>query len=174
MAGFMLNDDGDIGVDNNGKMLLLSTYKELVKQRLNIKLKTFKGEWWLDTTFGIPYRDTGDGKAIIGKGLTKSDIDALYVATIKEDPDVISIEYFNSVYTPIQRQYNLSFEVKTRDLNLESTQIASQAWEEVSYEYMSNLITSSCDVNFNQWVLDYHPIVHNDLPEAMQPPYPWE
>lgn len=171
MAGFKLDANGDIEVDSNGKIQLLSTFQELVRQRLDIKLKTFRGEWFLDTTFGIPYRDTGDGRAMIGKGFTSKDIDAIYISTIKEDPDVISIEYFNSNYSPIQREYDLSFEVKTKDGVLTGS-VFKQSWEEETYEYIANNISPAS--NLQQWSLDIHPIVHEDMPEALQPPYSWE
>ncbi len=145
MAGFKLDANGDIEVDNNGKMLLLATKQELVKQRLQIKLKTFKGEYFLDTSYGIPYRDTGDGKAIIGKGLTKKDIDAIYIATINTDQDVNSIEYFYSEYDSPQRYYNVSFEVKVDDQLLTSQISALHAWEEVTYTYNQTLLSSSCN-----------------------------
>ena len=173
MAGFKLNSDGDIDIDNSGKMLLLSTKQELVKQRLQIKLKTFKGEWWLDTTFGIPYRDTGDGKAIIGKGFTQRDIDALYIAAINEDTDVNSIDYFHSEYDSVQRWYNLSFEVRVDDELLRSSSAAIKPWEEETYQYNPNILSSSCNVNFNDWAVELHPIVHTDLEEALSPPYLW-
>lgn len=144
MAGFKLDNSGDIGVDNNGNMLLLNTYQELVQQRLQIKLRTFKGEWFLDTFFGIPYRDTGDGKSIIGKGFTKRDTDAVYIAAINEDVDVEGIQYFSSVYNPLQRAYDLVFEVRTKDEVLSSKLSAVQPWDEETYTYSNNLITSSC------------------------------
>lgn len=164
MAGFKLNTDGDIGIDSSGKMLLLSTYQDLVKQRLQIKLKTFKGEWWLDTSYGISYRDTGDGKAIIGKGLTKSDVDAIFIAAIREDSDVRSIEYFKADYNSINRDYSLSFEVKVDDALLSSYSIATPAWEEETYTYNENLISSSCRISFQDWAETLHPIVHTYLP----------
>ena len=173
MAGFKLDANGDIEVDNNGKMLLLATKQELVKQRLQIKLKTFKGEYFLDTSFGIPYRDTGDGKAIIGKGFTKKDIDALYVAAINEDPDVNSIEYFYSEYDSVQRWYNLSFEVRVDDELLSSSSAAIKPWEEESYAFYPNILSSSCNIDFNDWVLELHPIIHTDLEDALAPPYIW-
>lgn len=171
MTGFKLSSDGDIDVDNSGKMLLLSTFQELVQQRLSIKLKTYKGEWWLDTTFGIPYRDTGDGKAIIGKGFTKADIDALYISAIREDSDVQSIEYFRTEYNPIFRTYSLSFEVKTVDALLNSSNAGLQAWEEIEYTYNPSLLSSSCNIDFNDWVLNIHPVVHTYLPYG--PTFGW-
>jgi hypothetical protein len=48
------------------------------------------------------------------------------------------------------------------------------AWEEVTYDYNPTLLTSSCNIDFDDWVLELHPIVHEDLPEALQSPYPWE
>lgn len=173
MAGFKLNSDGDIDVDNRGKMLLLATKQELVKQRLQIKLKTFKGEWWLDTSFGIPYRDTGDGKAIVGKGLTKKDIDSIYIAAINEDQDVNSIEYFYSEYNSMQRIYNVSFEVRTSDELLTSLSAAMKPWEEETYSYNSTILSSSCNVDFSDWATELHPIVHTDLEAALAPPYAW-
>jgi hypothetical protein len=163
MSGFKLDANGDIEVDSTGKMLLLSTYQELVKQRLQIKLRTFKGEWWLDTSFGIPYRDTGDGRAIIGKGYSKTDIDALYVAAIKSDPDVLSIKYFNSTYNSITRLYDLNFEVKVRNENLTTTSY-SAPWQEETYTYNPTTLTSSCNIDFGDWVAELHPIVHTYLP----------
>ena len=174
MAGFKLNDNGDIEVDSSGKMLLLNTYQELVKQRLDIKLKTFKGECRLDTTFGIPYRDTGDGKAIIGKGYTQKDVDAIYIAAIREDRDVQRIDSFNSEYDKIQRIYNVRFEVKVQNAPLRSTAASLKSWEEITYTYNPTLLRSSCDINFSDWVTELHPIVHEDLPEALQPPYIWK
>lgn len=172
MSGFKLDSNGDIEVDNNGAMLLLSTYQELVKQRLQIKLRTFKGEWWLDTSFGIPYRDTGDGRAIIGKGYSKADIDSIYIAGIKADPDVLSIRYFNSVYDPVKRDYSLDFEVQSRDGNLSTTSYIAP-WQEETYTYQTNLISSSCNIQFLDWALDLHPIVHTDAEGALAPPYAW-
>lgn len=174
MAGFKLNSDGDIEIDNNGKMLLLATKQELVKQRLQIKLKTFKGEWWLDTTYGIPYRDTGDGKAIIGKGFTKKDIDAVYIAAINEDADVTGIEYLYSEYDSIQRMYNLSFEVRTSDELLMSASANIKPWEEETYVYNGNLISSSCNIRISDLTLALHPIVHTDLEWALSSPYVWQ
>lgn len=173
MAGFKLDANGDIEVDGGGKMLLLATKQELVKQRLQIKLKTFKGEWWLDTTYGIPYRDTGDGKAIIGKGFTKKDIDAVYIAAINEDIDVNSINYFHSEYNSMQRIYNVSFEVRTSDELLTSLSAATKPWEEETYTFYPNILSSSCNIDFNDWVTELHPIVHTDLEDALAPPYIW-
>jgi len=147
MAGFKLSSDGDIDTDNNGKMLLLSTFQELVQQRLSIKLKTFKGEWFLDTFFGIPYRDTGDGKSIIGKGFTKRDTDAVYIAAINEDVDVEGIQYFASVYNPLQRAYDLVFEVRTKDELLNSKVSAVYPWDEETYVYNTTLLQSSCGIS---------------------------
>lgn len=171
MAGFKLNSNGDISIDSNKRWLTLTSYQELVRQRLEIKLKTFRGEWFLDTTFGVPYRDNGDGKSIIGKGYSKSDIDALFITLIKQDPDVLSIKYFNATYDTITRLYDLKFEVQTRDGTLLSFDVYKQAWEEESYLYVENNITPLVDIN--QWSLDIHPIVHEDTPEALQPPYDW-
>jgi hypothetical protein len=162
MAGFKLDDNGDIArVDGN--ILLLTTYQEAVKQRLQIKLRTFKGEWWLDTSYGIPYHDTGDGRSIIGKGYTKADVDSLYLTEIKQDPDVIAIDYFNSTYNGYTRQYDLNFEVKAREGNLRLDIPSMKPWEEVTYTYSPSFVTSSCNLDFLQFSQDLHPVVHDYL-----------
>lgn len=107
MIDFKLGEDGDV-IISNGKFTLLDTIQEAVRQRLQIVLNTFQGEWFLNTTFGIPYR-----QRILGKGLTKTEIDAIFLNKITQDPDVIKVLSFFSTYNSIKRGYDLTFEVLT-------------------------------------------------------------
>lgn len=108
MLGFKLDVNSNDITALNGKINLLSNKQEAVRQRLSIKFKTFENEWFLDTSYGMPYR-----QQIIGKGLSQSEIDAIYVDEIFSDPDVVRIEYFNSTYNPLSREYDVDFEVIT-------------------------------------------------------------
>ena len=45
-------------------------FTENVGQRLRLRLLTFEGEWFLDTTYGVPYF-----QRILGRKPTKSAID---------------------------------------------------------------------------------------------------
>ena len=46
---------GDLNVSDSGVIRLTSGTLESVAQRLRIKLRTFLGEWFLDTNVGVPY-----------------------------------------------------------------------------------------------------------------------
>lgn len=106
---FKLGEDGDIMI-RGGKFTLLDTIQEAVRQRLQITLNTFQGEWFLNTQFGIPYK-----QRILAKGLSKKEVDAIFIAEINKDPDVIKILYFSSTYNSLKRGYDLVFEVLTTD-----------------------------------------------------------
>ena len=50
-----IKDDGDLDIED-GDMELV-TGNDAVRQHLLIRLRTFLGEWFLDTRVGIPYFD---------------------------------------------------------------------------------------------------------------------
>jgi hypothetical protein len=162
MIGFKLNKQTHDIEAVGGKINLLSTLQESVRQRLDIKFKTWQGEWFLDTTFGISYR-----QQILGKGRTKAEIDALYILEINNDPDVNRIVYFNSVFDVLKREYKLDFEVNVDDRQLRSIEAQLSPAEEIDYGDGDNIsLQPSCNLNFLQYSLDLHPILHNDLPEG--------
>ena len=120
MAGidFYLDDNSDIQIVN-GKFVFLETIPQSVRQRLQTKFRAWKGEWFLNTTYGIPYREGVYGgvfsKGILGKGYSKSDIDAIYVNAALEDPDVIRVTFFNSTLNRVSRLYDVTMDVLTTD-----------------------------------------------------------
>ncbi len=135
MAGidFKLGDDSDVQIVN-GKFVLLSTIQEAVRQRLQTKYRTFRGEWFLNTQYGIPYRSVGATKGIIGKGYSKKDIDAIFIAETNADPEVIRILNFSSTYDAIQRQYSINpIEVLTSDGPIRLVSPAVSPNDEVTY-----------------------------------------
>ncbi len=72
-------------VFENGDLILIDG-AERVYQQIKITLLTFLGEWFLDTTFGIPYFEQ-----IFGKVGRSSTIENIFRAKISEVPDVTSI-----------------------------------------------------------------------------------
>lgn len=103
----LLNDNGDIAFDNGSAPLVTDEQKQDVAQRLLIKLRTFLGEWFLDTNIGVPYI-----QQIFGKGRQRSAIDVIFQTQILEEPDVLEIVEFNSTLDPATRAYSLSFRVR--------------------------------------------------------------
>lgn len=94
---------------NNGPLTREYTtqpYTETVGQRLKIRLLTFMGEWFLDTTYGVPY-----WSRLLGiKQTSKSAIDLIFQQQILSEPGVKEIISFDSSFQ--NRQYSLSFRVK--------------------------------------------------------------
>lgn len=92
----------------NGACPVTYENKVTVAQRLKIRLLTFRGEWFLDTTVGLPYFQT-----ILVRGVSKATIDAIFQEEILSDPDVVELVDFNSLIDVQARSYNLSFRVRT-------------------------------------------------------------
>ena len=94
---------------NNGpltKDYTTQPYTQTVGQRLKIRLLTFMGEWFLDTTYGVPY-----WQRLLGiKQTSKSAIDLIFQQQILAEPGVKEIVSFDSTFQ--NRQYSLNFRVK--------------------------------------------------------------
>ena len=78
---------------------------EVVAQRLLIRLRTFRNEWFLDTEYGVPYF-----QSILGRKTTKSAVDLIFQREILAENGVREITYFESTFA--NRQYSLTFRVK--------------------------------------------------------------
>lgn len=168
MIGFRLNPQTNDIEAVGGKIKLLSTLQEAVRQRLSVKLKTFAGEWFLDTSYGVPYRGLN---GIIGKGRSQQEVDAVFIDIINQDPDIQRIVYFNSVYNPTKRDYALDFEVKVNDRFLRDISPSTTANDEVEYVFNETALTPSCASNFLQYSVDLHETIHYYIP--MGPTFGW-
>lgn len=78
---------------------------DVVAQRLFILLRTFEGEWFLDTEYGIPYF-----QSILGKKTSKSAVDLIFQREILAENGVKELTFFESTF--VNRQYSLTFRVK--------------------------------------------------------------
>lgn len=94
----------------NGESIVTQTQSEIVAQRLKITLYTFLGEWFLDTSLGVPYF-----QAILGKGRTKQSVDIIFQTIIGDDPGVVEIRQFDSVLYSDSRGYTMTFSVRVSD-----------------------------------------------------------
>lgn len=104
----LLDETSHDAVFVNGATPVTENIADGLKQRLKIKLLTFKGEWFLDTNEGTPYF-----QQILGKRRSKSTVDIIFREIIQNDSDVISILRFSSSLSS-DRRYSLSFTVKSR------------------------------------------------------------
>lgn len=80
-------------------------FTENVAQRLRIRLLSFEGDWFLDTTYGIPW-----WQRILGQKPTKSAIDQILQQEILSENGVKELVSFNSSF--VNRKYSASFQVR--------------------------------------------------------------
>lgn len=99
-----LTIDHDLEIASNDLALVVDT--EALAQRLKTKLQTFKGEWFLDTDFGVPYY-----QSIFRKGITKDIVDSIIKREIRNVPGVKSIASYNSSLDGRTREYVCNFVV---------------------------------------------------------------
>lgn len=89
----------------NGPPAVTSTPTENVAQRLKIKLLTFKGEWFQNILYGVPYRQD-----ILGHKVSKTRVDRIFQEAILEERGVKEIVSFESFLSG--RTYNMKFSVR--------------------------------------------------------------
>ena len=62
----------------DGDLTLTTTKSEIAAQTLGITLRTFRGEWFLNSNFGVPYL-----QEIIGVAKKKEIVDRIFLSTMK-------------------------------------------------------------------------------------------
>lgn len=106
MLDIALSSDHDIDV--SALDLRLVSDAEQVRQQLLIKLKLWRGEWFLDTEFGTPYL-----QSILGKQLTLSGAIAALRKSILEVEGVRQIVSFNYKFSNATRLLQVEFTADT-------------------------------------------------------------
>lgn len=96
-------DTNDIFVTDKDLALIEDTTDAIV-QRIRVRLKFFKGEWFLNKLFGVPYH-----QRIYDKGITQSQVDGIFRSQILATPGVIEIVTFSSNFNTATREYDLEF-----------------------------------------------------------------
>lgn len=93
---------------NNGPLTKEFTTQPLtqtVGQRLKIRLLSFYGDWFMDTTYGVPYF-----QRLLGvKQTSKAAADLIFQQQILAEQGVKEIVSFDSPF--VNRQYSLTFRV---------------------------------------------------------------
>jgi len=97
---------GDLSIIDND-LVLVNTSEQMV-QNLKIRLRFFLGEWFLDTTQGLPLYES-----ILVKNPNLPDIDNIIKAEIIDTEDITEILEYNSDYDKVARTYTISFKVRS-------------------------------------------------------------
>lgn len=90
-----LTADHDLDLDLLGRASLVDG-AERIAQQIKITLLAFLGEWFLDTTFGVPYFDS-----VLVKSPDRSGIEAIFRARIRDVPGVLQVR---ALQLQIERQ----------------------------------------------------------------------
>ena len=106
MSDIQLDSTGDIDITDFN---MSSTYDfiESVKQRLLIRLQTFKGEYFLDTTIGIPYL-----QKIFVKGVSKGVVDTIFKNAIEQTPGVSRLITYTGTFNRNLRTYTSNWKAE--------------------------------------------------------------
>ena len=87
MSDIKINSDGDLFLNETD--LILTTGQEAIQQHLGQRLSTFLGEWFLNTTIGIPYF-----QQIFKKQLDPILVDSVFKKEIIETPGIAKLVDF--------------------------------------------------------------------------------
>lgn len=100
----LLNEKGHIAL-NGGSFSMIQDRATLVAQRLSVRLRTYLGEWFLDTKMGIDwYAD------VLIKNVTRQTVDTIIQGSVRKDKYIVSIKNFSSKI--VNRNYTCTFSVE--------------------------------------------------------------
>lgn len=108
-------EDGKI-LFQNGQIFTTLNRQDSLRQRLDIRIKTQKGTWFLNISYGIDWLNE-----VFSDTSTKSTTDALIQSEILKEPLVSSIVGFTSSVDNITRTYRCDFKVKLVDQTVSDT-----------------------------------------------------
>lgn len=98
----------------NGQMRLTDKVEDLVRQRTEVNLKTFKGECFWDITAGIPYlANDNNPQQLLGKTANKGLLDASIQDGIVSRQGIVRLISYESVWDKNNRTLTISFSGET-------------------------------------------------------------
>lgn len=98
-------------VMKDGDFTTTQNLAESLRQKLSITLKMWQNEWFMDTTYGTPYR-----QAILGRPRTQREIDAILLSVVADyNSEIKSIDSFQSNFDRGARDFDIQFEVTAID-----------------------------------------------------------
>lgn len=116
MSSFQLDDNGDLQVIRN--QITLTEGAEAVRQHLQCKLRLFRGEWFLDTTAGVPWF-----QEVLQKQPSFVVVQQVLKDTILSTPGVIGLLKFKFDYEAPSREAFLDFQALTDEGPIDFSQI---------------------------------------------------
>lgn len=85
-------------------LVVMDDTTDSITQRLKVTLLFFKGEWFLNVEFGIPYY-----QSILTRGISKTKVDGIFKTKILDVQGIESIITFTSTFNAMSREYTVTF-----------------------------------------------------------------
>ena len=108
MSSLLLDDTGDLDITDS--QLSLTSGLQAIQQHLQVKLRIFLGEWFLNTDVGVPYyRD------VLIKSPNFVQVSATLKTEILETTGVLELSSFEFDYDNEIRAFTLDFKTLTEE-----------------------------------------------------------
>jgi len=106
----------DLDVEANDLALVVGV--DEVTQRLRVRLKLFRGEWYLDENAGVPYYVN-----ILTHSPKMSLIEAVFRKEILSSSEIEAITYWYMNYNRVTRQFTLDFKASSSEGEIEVSEV---------------------------------------------------
>lgn len=103
---FAIDKDGNF-LRENKALRMTKSRVEYVAQKIQIKLRFFLGEWYLDTSLGIPYLTK-----ILDKGIDTAFVESLFKAAIYEVTEIKELKSFSINFEASTRKLSVTFSAR--------------------------------------------------------------
>ncbi len=100
--------DNDISIENNDLVLIQGS--EETAQNLSVNLRTFLGEWFLNTSLGIPWF-----QEILVKGTSIQQIESIILNAILSTNGVLNVSRFNIELDNNERQLSIDSTIQSEE-----------------------------------------------------------
>jgi hypothetical protein len=109
MSTIQIDDQtGDLKLVGNNLMMI--DRADEVRQLLRSRIRTFQGEWFLDTSIGLPYH-----QSIFVKGTRPETVASYIKREILGCPGVLSLNEYSQDFNSQNRQLAANFRVQVTD-----------------------------------------------------------
>jgi len=104
----------DLAIER-GRLRLTTNDGEVTRQRINITLNTFRGEWDFNINYGIPWLENANNTVqVLGK-TSKNILDYEIKSAILNTEHVRSLVSYTSVVDPYERKATINFSADMED-----------------------------------------------------------
>lgn len=98
--------EGDLRLEG-GDLVWLTDPMEIIAQKLRVRFRFFKGEWFLDLTQGVPYY-----QSILVKAPSRTVLEAIFRQVILSTPGVVSMDLLTVALDNVTRELSVEFRAR--------------------------------------------------------------